>query len=169
MRLILGIDPGSRNTGWCVVEANHQGVRPVAYGVFILKSDDFSERLCQLEQDLSECIQKYKPSEAAIEKIFLGKNADSAFKLGHARGVSLMCLAKQKISIYEYAARKVKQVITGSGAATKDQVQAWVIRDLKINEQKIALDSSDAMAIALCHFYESENNIKIQQLKGASL
>ncbi|MCB0390293.1 MAG: crossover junction endodeoxyribonuclease RuvC [Bdellovibrionales bacterium] len=160
MRLIMGIDPGSRVTGWGIIQTCGNENKFVDCGTISLNEKSLSLRLLTLYNSLLRVIDKYKPQDVVVEKIFLGKNADSAFKLGHARGVCIMSAASKQIDVYEYAARKVKQSLTGSGAATKEQVQLLAMSHLKI-KQKIALDASDALSLALCHAVEQKVLAKI--------
>lgn len=165
MRLILGIDPGTRVTGWGIIKASPSHNELIAYGTVPLKSKNLSERLQELSAGLSQVVATYQPEVAVVEKIFLGKNVDSAFKLGHARGVCLMVAAQNKMPVFEYAARKVKQALTGSGSAKKEQVQTLALAELKV-QQKVALDASDALALALCHSIEQKVMQKYEHLKN---
>jgi len=159
--IILGIDPGSRITGFGVLEVSSNRletkVRHLSHGVIMLDADDpFPVRMRELGEALIKVLQKHQPNQVVIEKIFLGKNADSAFKLGHARGVALYESAKGGAEIIEYATRSVKKGITGSGAASKEDVQACLMRLLNI--QKISrLDASDALALATFHAFQVTN------------
>lgn len=155
-QLILGIDPGSRMTGYGLIATHLDQVRYLTHGVIRLdqigkaESGDFSSRLLILGNELRSLIGKYSPHCMVVEKIFLGKNADSAFKLGHARGVVLYEGKAAGMEIYEYATRIVKKTITGSGGAEKDQVQLAMQRLLNL-KQSIPLDASDALAMAYHH------------------
>ena len=157
---ILGIDPGSIKTGWGVVDT--QNSLDSASGVIYLEGEStFAARLARLQTELQKVIETYKPSSVAIERVFLGKSADSAFKLGHARGVAMAAAGQQHLKVYEYATRHVKKVLTGSGAATKEQVQ-FVVESL-LNKKVRELDASDALAVALCHGRELEVEIMINK------
>ncbi len=150
-RLILGIDPGSRRTGFGIVALTGDRLRHVTHGVIQLdERAAFAERLSELEVGLKAIYEQHEISATVVEKIFFGKNADSAFKLGHARGVCLMVSARHRVPIMEYAARYVKKCVTGSGAATKDHVQMVVSRLLGLKVQ-LGLDASDALALALTY------------------
>lgn len=163
MRLTMGIDPGSRATGWGIIKCEDVHREFVDCGTVLLTSPDLSLRLVQLYQELQVLIKKYQPDDVVVERIFLGKNIDSAFKLGHARGVCLMVAAQSGTTLYEYAPRRVKQVVTGMGSASKDYVQEMIRRELKI-AQNIKHDASDALALAMCHALELNSLIKMQRL-----
>lgn len=156
---ILGLDPGSRVTGYGIVEFSATGRGDVTYlkhGALdlISSSSDFSERLALLGKELRKILIEYQPQHVAIERIFLGRNADSAFKLGHARGVAVYESALTGCKLHEYATREVKKGITGNGAAEKVEVMAVLNRLLKIPMGGVAeksFDASDALALAYFH------------------
>lgn len=118
------------------------------------------ERLGQLQLAVKNIFETYRPKDVAVEKVFLAKNPDSAFKLGHARGVLLAEAGLSGARLGEYAARHVKKVLTGNGAASKDEVQLWVLRLLQIKEYR--WDATDALAIAICHQREQEIKRKLE-------
>ncbi|MFC6672376.1 crossover junction endodeoxyribonuclease RuvC [Marinobacterium aestuariivivens] len=148
--LILGIDPGSRVTGYGVIDQVGSRNDYVASGCIRLSGDDLAQRLRQIYAGVSEIIERYVPQEMAIEQVFMARNADSALKLGQARGVAIVAGSNRELPIYEYAARKVKQSVVGNGGADKVQVQHMVSRLLKLPGLPQA-DAADALAIALCH------------------
>ncbi|MBL4608898.1 MAG: crossover junction endodeoxyribonuclease RuvC [Pseudomonadales bacterium] len=154
MPLILGIDPGSRCTGFGLIHFEQGKSRYITSGCIRTIGDDFPHRLQQIFEDLSEIVKEYQPDEAAIEQVFLGKNADSAFKLGQARGVAIVAASSQSIPVSEYSARQVKQAVVGKGGATKSQVQHMVCHLLKL-ESSPPEDAADGLAIALCHAHMS--------------
>lgn len=148
---ILGIDPGSRITGFGVIDYQQDHMIHVNHGIIQLGAEEnFPARLCVLGECMSEIIAKYRPDVVVIEKIFLGKNADSAFKLGHARGVVMYVAACAKLPVFEYATRLVKKGITGKGSAEKTDVQVMVQAFLNIEQIK-QIDASDALAMACFH------------------
>lgn len=158
--IILGIDPGSRITGFGVVEINDDltakdfAVSHRSHGVIVLDpKQEFPERMKELGLALETLLAKYKPQQVVIEKIFLGKNADSAFKLGHARGVAMYEAAKISAKVIEYATRVVKKGIVGNGGANKEDVQSCLQRLLKIKAIE-RLDASDALALATFQAYQ---------------
>ncbi len=148
--LILGIDPGSRITGYGVI--NHVNGRNdyVASGCIRIKGDELALRLQQIYAGVSEIIEQYCPQEMAIEQVFMARNPDSALKLGQARGVAIVAGSNRELPVYEYAARKVKQAVVGNGGADKVQVQHMVSQLLKLPGLPQA-DAADALAIAICH------------------
>ena len=145
---ILGIDPGSRVTGYGVIEVVPGRNRHVASGCIRVAGDDMAGRLRRIVEGLREVSARYAPSELAIERVFVNRNAESALKLGQARGAALV--AMPDIPVFEYAATRVKQATTGSGKASKSQVQSMVRVLLSLPETPPA-DEADALAVALCH------------------
>lgn len=157
--LILGIDPGSRVTGYGVI--NQVGGRNdyVASGCIRLRGDDLPQRLQQVYAGVTEIIERYSPQEMAIEQVFMARNADSALKLGQARGVAIVAGSNRELPVYEYAARKVKQSVVGNGGADKVQVQHMVAHLLKLPGLPQA-DAADALAIALCHAHTRSSLVR---------
>jgi crossover junction endodeoxyribonuclease RuvC len=169
--LILGLDPGSRRTGFGVVAVQDGRWRHVDHGVIHLKESlSLAERLVTLQLKLQEIYSVFKFSATVVEKIFFGKNADSAFKLGHARGICLLVSGQHAVPVEEYAARYVKKSVTGSGAASKDHVQMVVFNLLRLpSSQKIVHDASDALALALAHAQVCEVKSQIRRAMENSL
>lgn len=168
-QLILALDPGSRVTGYGVVRVDGDRITHVAHGVIKLSENwTFPERLRVLHTELNAIYAKYPARFTAVEKIFFGKNADSAFKLGHARGVCLMSAAANGSRVAEYAARYVKKALTGHGGADKQQVQNMVFAALKVRPEESAFDASDALSLAVCHarVFESEERL-LRMMEGA--
>jgi crossover junction endodeoxyribonuclease RuvC len=149
--IIVGLDPGSLFTGYGVVEYDGRNVKYIDHGVIKNTSTTaMSKRLVKIGEELREVFKKHKPSHVVVERIFLGKNVDSAFKLGHVRGVAMYEAQKINANVIEYAAREVKKGITGYGAAEKEQVRFLVLNYLKIKEN-IQIDAADALALAIYH------------------
>ncbi|MFZ4761994.1 MAG: crossover junction endodeoxyribonuclease RuvC [Alphaproteobacteria bacterium] len=151
--LVLGLDPGLQRTGWGVVRYQRGVLSYVASGVVssIAKADTAS-RLLQIYQGLQTILEAWQPETAAVEETFVNANATSTLKLGLARGVVLLAPAAYGISVAEYTANQVKKSVTGAGHAGKEQVQAMVQRLLPgLNQQPLAPDAADALAIAICH------------------
>jgi len=146
----LGVDPGSRITGYGVIETTASGVRYIASGCIRIQAEAFPDRLKQIFDGVSEIIALYQPKQMAIEQVFMHKNADSALKLGQARGAAICATLNQDVPVFEYAARQVKQAIVGKGSADKLQVQHMVKILLSI-QGSMQIDASDALAIGLCH------------------
>ena len=155
MSRILGIDPGSRITGYGVVETTARGSRYIASGCIRISAENFPQRLKQIFDGVTEVIALYQPQQMAIEQVFMHKNADSALKLGQARGAAICAGMNQNLPVHEYAARQVKQALVGKGSADKLQVQHMVKILLSI-QGEMQIDASDALAIGLCHSHYQE-------------
>lgn len=157
---ILGIDPGSRKTGYGLIEHFGNKSRHLDSGFIKLnEKETLSERLFTLSNELGKIIDRLNPNFGAIEKIFYAKNAQSALSLGHARGVILLKFSERQIPIHEYQALKIKQTVVGAGRAEKNQVQHMVKILLKINDT-LQEDQADALAVALthAHLWKATNN-----------
>tara|TARA_R110002167_G_scaffold52042_2_gene150538 strand:- start:7621 stop:8136 length:516 start_codon:yes stop_codon:yes gene_type:complete len=159
MSLILGIDPGSRITGFGVINVVGSRHEYVASGCIRIKGDHLPDRLQQIFEGVVEIITLYQPQDMAIEQVFMAKNADSALKLGQARGAAIVAGATQGLSVSEYAARAVKLAVVGKGSAEKSQVQHMVSSILKLPGLPQE-DAADALAIALCHAYTRQGQIR---------
>jgi|TARA_Y100000310_G_scaffold345590_1_gene466995 crossover junction endodeoxyribonuclease RuvC len=161
MSLILGIDPGSRVTGYGIVKADDSGAKYITSGC-IRTSDQSSlpEKLDEIFNGVSEIIESYSPQELAIEQVFMAKSAASALKLGQARGVAILAATQLGLVVTEYAAKKVKQAVVGTGAATKQQMQ-HMVRVLLNLDAAPQQDAADALAIAICHINTQQSLIKI--------
>jgi crossover junction endodeoxyribonuclease RuvC len=163
--LILGLDPGTRRTGYGVIALEKGHPRHVDHGVIELpESRPLGERLNMLASELDKIFERHSPATTVVEKIFFGVNADSAFKLGHARGVCLLIAARHASRTEEYAARFVKKCVTGSGAATKDQVQLMIGRVFALKSLP-AVDASDALALAVTHSREFETQARLRAME----
>ena len=150
MAIILGIDPGSRTTGFGLVKFIRGKFEYVASGCIRTQGDELAPRLHTIYNGISEIILQYQPDEFAIEQVFMAKNADSALKLGQARGVAIVAATNQQLAVAEYSARQIKQAVVGTGAAKKEQVQHMVQHILKLDGVPQA-DAADALAVAMCH------------------
>lgn len=159
-RIILGIDPGSRITGYGVIR--QEGVRfgYLGSGCIRITAEPLPERLKQVFDGVSEIIRQFQPDELAIEQVFMARNADSALKLGQARGVAIVAGVNASLAVSEYSARQVKQAVVGTGAADKTQVAHMVAHMLKLPGTPQA-DAADALAIALCHGHTSTSLTKM--------
>ncbi len=156
----MGIDPGSRKTGYGLIEHSGNKSRHLDSGYIKLnEKESLSERLFMLSKELEIIIDKLKPNCGAIEKIFYAKNAQSALSLGHARGVILLKFSERQLPVHEYQALKVKQTVVGAGRADKSQVQHMVKILLKMNDS-LQEDQADALAVALthAHLWRAQNN-----------
>ena len=157
---ILGIDPGSRKTGYGLIEHSNNKSRHLDSGFIRLnEKETLIERLLMLSTELEKIIDRLNPNCGAIEKIFYAKNAQSALSLAHARGVILLKFSEKQIPIHEYQALKVKQTVVGAGRADKEQIKHMVKILLKINDS-LQEDQADALAVALthAHLWRAKNN-----------
>ncbi len=163
MTRILGIDPGSRITGYGVIEeTSKNSYKYIASGSIKIKADSFPERLKQIFDGITEVIALYQPNEMAIEQVFMHKNADSALKLGQARGAAICALMVADLPVSEYAARQVKLAIVGKGGADKSQVQ-HMVKVLLSLQGVLQEDASDALGIALCHSHYKQTEQRLKQ------
>ncbi len=166
MPLILGIDPGSRITGFGVVNWLGNQCTYVDSGCIRLTQESLPDRLQQIYQGITELATVYSPQEMAIEKVFMARNPDSALKLGQARGAAIVAGVNQGMPVSEYSARQVKQVVVGKGAASKEQVQHMVTVLLKL-EKTPQEDAADALGIALCHAHTQQSLIRMARTGGS--
>lgn len=151
IRIILGLDPGLRHTGWGVIRQEDNRLSFLGAGRINPPPNlPMAERLSTLYTKLDEVITQYAPDEAALEETFVNKNAASALKLGQARGVVMLAAANQGYSVTEYSANKIKQCVTGYGHADKGQIQS-MISVLLPSSGKLSEDAADALAVAICH------------------
>ncbi len=160
MYRILGIDPGSRITGYGIIDSDGRKSSYVGSGVIRSSNENFLERLIEIFLGIQEVATDFSPNQVAIEQVFLAQNPTSALKLGQARGVAVAAIAGTNSKMYEYSARTIKQSLVGNGSASKEQVQHMVSVLLSSPKTK-SLDESDALAIALCHAH----NIPIIKIK----
>jgi crossover junction endodeoxyribonuclease RuvC len=156
MTLILGIDPGSRLTGYGVIRIEGTRHIYITSGCVRVQGEAIGYRLQQIFAGLQQIVQTYEPKEAAIEQEFMHQNPGAALKLGQARGVALVAIANSAIPVAEYSARQVKQSVVGYGAAKKEQVQHMVRALLNLSAKPQA-DAADALAIAICHANSRQN------------
>ena len=162
MAIILGIDPGSRITGYGVVEQKGKNFTYLGSGCIkaVGEEDCLANRLQIIHAGVSELIQQFSPNMFAIEQVFMAKNPDSALKLGHARGAAIVAATGNSIEVFEYSARQIKQSVVGTGAASKSQVQHMVATLLKLSATPQA-DAADALAVALCHGHSYDSLSKL--------
>ena len=160
MPLILGIDPGSRKCGYGLVSASGSNLQYVACGVIRVETLLFPERLQAIFSNLCDIISEFAPDEAAVEEVFVGKSMSSALKLGHARGVAMVACTSHQLPVYEYAARKVKQALVGSGVADKSQMQQMIKTMLRLSAVPKE-DAADALSVAVCHAHTRHTLIKL--------
>jgi crossover junction endodeoxyribonuclease RuvC len=152
--VILGIDPGLQRTGWGIIACEGARISWIAHGVVAPPTDvALADRLGFLARGISDVIATYRPVEAAVEEVFMAKNAQSALLLGHARGATLAVLSQRDVQVREYATRRIKKALVGTGGAEKDQV-AFMVRRLLPQSGSVSADAADALAAAICHAAE---------------
>ncbi|MDQ3017642.1 MAG: crossover junction endodeoxyribonuclease RuvC [Bacteroidota bacterium] len=152
---ILGIDPGTNILGFAVIEVNGEHVTVLEIGVLKLKDKkDHNEKLREIFLEIQEIIERYLPKDLAIEAPFFGKNVQSMLKLGRAQGVAMAAGMTMGLNITEYSPKKIKQSVTGNGNAAKEQVADMMCRLLNMKPEKLALDATDALSVAMCHHYQ---------------
>ena len=158
-RRVLGIDPGSRITGYGIVEEVSGKLHAVTYGAWKLSSNNFSDRLKEIYQNIERLISQHQPTEVSVETVFFSKNAMSSIKLGQARGAALTAAANQNLKVSEYSPTQVKQAVGGYGRSDKEQVQKMVFLLLGL-QGRAKVDATDALAVAICHL----NSVKFQEM-----
>jgi len=166
-KIILGIDPGTLMMGYGIIEV-HNNTRILLKEMNVLKlsgKKDNHERLQLIHQKILCLIEEHQPHEFAIEAPFFGKNVQSMLKLGRAQGVAIAAAMSANLSVTEYSPKKVKQSITGNGNADKDQVWKMLQRILLIEERPKHYDATDALAVAICHHFQSNSIIKTGSIK----
>ncbi len=164
MTIILGVDPGSRITGYGVIRQYGRQLTYLGSGCIRTAVDDLPSRLRLIYAGIKEVITQFQPDEFAIEQVFMARNADSALKLGQARGVAIVAAVNKGLPVFEYAARQVKQTVVGTGAAEKAQVQHMVKSLLNLSAHPQA-DAADALAIAITHSHLNQNILRINSGK----
>jgi crossover junction endodeoxyribonuclease RuvC len=159
---ILGIDPGSQRTGVGIIDVDAAGkATHVFHAPLLLLGDgDFAQRLKRLLVQLGEVIEAHRPDEVAIERVFLARNADSALKLGHARGAAICAVVLRDLPVSEYAAKEIKLAVVGTGGADKQQIQHMVGLMLGL-KGKLQADAADALAVAITHAHVSASARRI--------
>lgn len=165
MAIILGVDPGSRKTGFGIV--NHVGnkIDYLSCGVIRVEKLEFADRLKSIFESLQELIELHQPEVLAIEQVFMAKNASSALKLGQARGAAIAAGATAGLRVEEYSAKQIKQAVVGTGAADKAQVQHMVRSLLQLNKTPQE-DAADALACAICHAHSFQTLVKLAGAKS---
>ncbi len=164
MTILLGIDPGSRHTGYGVIEQVGNRCRALAFGTISTSGADMAPRLGTIFAGLCEVMSAHQPEEVGIEKVFMARNPDSALKLGQARGAALTAVVQSGVPVFEYSARQVKQAVVGRGGAEKAQV-AEMVKHLLGLEKRPQEDAADALAIALCH---AHTRVSLARMGGAT-
>ncbi len=162
MSRILGIDPGSRITGYGLIDQTSAGLEYISSGCVRVDADSFPERLKRIFDGIATVVRDYQPDQLAIEQVFMHRNADSALKLGQARGAAICAVFAFDIPVYEYAARQVKQALVGKGNADKGQVQHMVKVLLRL-QGELQIDAGDALGVALCHIHNQQTLKNMQR------
>lgn len=161
--IIIGLDPGSRFTGYGVISFDGRNVQHLDHGVITNSaSTNLANRLRVIGEELSSVFAQHKPNHVVVEKIFVGKNVDSAFKLGHVRGVAFYEACRAGAFVAEYTAREVKKGISGYGAAEKEQIRFLICNYLKI-QANIQIDAADALALAIYHSQRADIDAKLSR------
>ncbi|MGB1059864.1 MAG: crossover junction endodeoxyribonuclease RuvC [Ketobacter sp.] len=161
MAIVLGIDPGSRVTGYGVIAAEGSRLIYIDSGCIRTQSAaTLSEKLDIIYRGINEVIQLHSPQEVGVEQVFMARNADSALKLGQARGAAIVACTFNHVPVFEYSARQVKQAVVGTGAADKVQVQAMICRLLGLEPAPQA-DAADALGVAVCHTHMTQGMIRM--------
>ena len=149
---VIGVDPGSRITGYGVIQFDGRRMEALDYGcIKTSPASPLSRRYAIIYDALQNVISRFAPQQMAVEAPFYCKNVSSAFKLSQVRGVILLAGSKANLDIYEYSPRKVKQAVVGRGSAAKRQIQSMVAQILSLDEPPASEDASDALAVAICH------------------
>lgn len=159
---VLGIDPGTATTGWAILEEKNGLAKPLDYGhIETSKNKSEDQRLFEISQELEKIIDKYEPSEAAVESLFFFKNQKTVMQIAQARGAILLTLKARGVKIFSYTPLQVKQALTGYGRADKKQMQIMTKSILRLKSIPRPDDTADAIANALCHINSRKfNNIK---------
>jgi len=160
MTVVLGIDPGSRVTGFGVIKHSGNQTLYLGSGCIRIQGEELAGRLEQVFVGVTQVIEQYKPDQFAIEQVFMAKNADSALKLGQARGAAIVAATQYKLPVAEYSARQIKQSVVGKGNAEKTQVQHMVVHLLSLSKRPQS-DAADALAVALCHNHTQQNLLRL--------
>ncbi|MEX2353445.1 MAG: crossover junction endodeoxyribonuclease RuvC [Gammaproteobacteria bacterium] len=162
---ILGIDPGSRLTGYGIIDVDGNHSSHVSHGIINVQGEDIADKLRFLFRQLTHILEEFTPDEVSIEKVFMHKNADSALKLGQARGCAITACADRELPVFEYTANQVKQATVGKGHAAKQQIQ-HMVKILLCLQTIPQVDAADALAIALCHGHSREGLLRMKGVKG---
>lgn len=165
---ILGIDPGSRVTGYGIIDFHRERVLHLASGCIHVRGDDLAARLRQIFEGVASLVDSESPTELAVEQVFVHRNAASALKLGQARGAALMAGVSRGLPLYEYTPTQVKQTVTGRGHAAKEQIQHMVRVLLSLRETPPS-DAADALAVAICHGHMRDGAARLAHASRAAL
>jgi len=165
---ILGIDPGSRVTGYGVIDQQGPRLCYVASGCIHVTGDGIAARLGVIFDGVSRILEEYQPQEMSVERVFMNRNADSALKLGQARGAAICAGVTRAVPVSEFAAREIKQAVVGRGGADKEQVQHMVCVLLSLDRTPPS-DAADALAVAICHGHHRETGQRMAALQARGI
>lgn len=158
---LLGIDPGTNILGYAVIEVENKRLKLLEFGVLKMSHLEGQQlKLKNIFERIQQIIKRFNPQEMAIEAPFYGKNVQSMLKLGRAQGVAIAAAITKGLEITEYSPKKIKQSVTGNGNAAKEQVAAMLEQILQLKIEKTNLDATDALATAVCHYFQSSSQIK---------
>lgn len=157
---ILGIDPGFQRTGYGIIDVTGNHARHVSHGVIRVDGAEPGDRLRSIFLSLQELLARFVPDEAAVEKVFVDRNADSALKLGQARGAAITACTVGGLAVHEYSPNQIKQATVGRGHAEKQQVQ-HMVRVLLCLAERPQADAADALAVAVCHAHQREGRRRL--------
>jgi len=164
---LLGIDPGSRTTGYGIVDFSGQTLVHVCCGCIRTKGDDLPARLVEIHAAVQALMSQYQPAEVAIERVFVARNPGAALKLGQARGAAIVAAADGGTPVFEYSPNEIKQAITGRGHADKQQIQ-HMIKVLLGLAKAPATDAADALAVAICHGHIRESRARLAKARQSA-
>ena len=163
---ILGIDPGSRITGYGIIEVRPNQAVCISHGCIKAQQETLAERLKHIHLGLTDLIEQFTPEEMAIESVFVHRNVDSALKLGQARGAAIASVALSSLAVHEYSPAEIKKSVVGRGNAAKQQVQHMVKAILGLHKSPQA-DAADALAVALCHGHSRDLKRKLPEVRSS--
>jgi len=166
-RIILGIDPGTTVTGYGLIRVSGKIPSLITLGIIDLrKKEDHFQKIRVIFEETLALIDRYHPDEFAVEAPFFGKNVQSMLKLGRAQGAAISAALYRDLPVFEYAPRMIKMSITGMGQASKEQVASMLKNILSFTDTKLALDATDALGAALCHFYQSNKPVSTSNYRN---
>ena len=168
-RIILGIDPGTNIMGYGLIHVKGTQASLLHMDVIMLqKHPTHAMKLKSIFEQTSHVIEKYKPDEVALEAPFFGKNVQSMLKLGRAQGIAMAAALNRNLPVFEYSPRKIKQSITGKGTSSKEQVAIMLQRVLSFSSMPAKLDATDALAVAMCHYFQNKIGSGLKEKKYGS-
>ncbi len=159
--IILGIDPGTKFTGYGIIVFRNNELTYIDSGIIEPpKTASLAEKLEKIYDEIEKLIKKYRPTEFSLETAFYGKNVQSVMKIGYVRGISLLVSAHNGLDPAQYSPREIKKAVVGNGGASKEQVQFMIKKLLGLKKEKMKTDESDALATAICHAFKKTSPVK---------